>query len=80
MKIGVYANPTKPGAAALLRALHKVCDQAGAGFVLESRTARLIRQRGLELKSLLKKIDLLLVAGTACHLSDESSHAGHQYR
>ena len=63
MKIGVFANPTKPGAAALLRDLQRVCVQAGAQCLLETRTAQLIRRPGLPVKALLKKIDVLLVAG-----------------
>jgi NAD+ kinase len=63
MKIGVIANRTKPGAAALLRQLHKVCAEAGVELFLEASTAQLIRQSGLQLPVLLKKVDLLLVAG-----------------
>lgn len=63
MKIGIIANRTKPGAAALLRELHKVCDEAQVELLLEASTAQFIRQRGLKLPALLKKVDLLLVAG-----------------
>ena len=63
MKIGVIANHSKPGAVAVLRELLALGAVHGATVRLESSTARLIRQKGDSIASLIRKSDLLIVVG-----------------
>jgi NAD+ kinase len=63
MKIGVVANPGKPGAGRVLRELLALAESHGASIRLEAATARILRRRGEALRALVRKIDLLVVIG-----------------
>ena len=64
IKIGVVANRTKPGAAGLLRSF-RALSAAHPQIVLflEKETAALLREKGQALSDLVRKVDVLVVAG-----------------
>ncbi|HEY8966730.1 MAG TPA: NAD(+)/NADH kinase [Candidatus Methylacidiphilales bacterium] len=72
MKIGVVANQTKPGTAAVVAELHDRARSHRLAFLYDEETAPLLNRKrkkgekavkGLPLAALAKKIDLLLVIG-----------------
>ncbi|SDU04497.1 NAD+ kinase [Verrucomicrobium sp. GAS474] len=77
MKIGVVANQTKPGAAAVVVELHARAAEHGLAFFYDAETARLLNGKlgkartkvkakpvkGFPLPALARKVDLLLVIG-----------------
>ena len=74
MKIGVVANQTKPGAAAVVVELHARAAEHGLTFLYDVATAHLLNAKakgrnkakavkGHPLPALAKKVDLLLVIG-----------------
>jgi NAD+ kinase len=65
MKIGVVVNRSKPGALALLEELRDwfKTHSKTSNLLFEKSTASPIHEKGLPLSVLIKKVDLLIVAG-----------------
>jgi NAD+ kinase len=75
IRIGVVANRSKPGAAGLLRSFRALsAAHPQITLFLEKDTAALLREKGEPLSGLVRKVDVLVVAGGDGSLLQVAGH------